>query len=98
MSVRGASRTGSRCKLWLSRVRLRGPGKGLPVAQFLTRELADRGTRQVVDEIQGRGDLVLAELAGQKCLEFVQRERVGAGAQFDKRFGGLAPVVVGDAD
>ena len=41
---------------------------------------------------------MLAELAGEKGLEFFQRERLGAGAQFDEGLRRLAAIVVGDAD
>src|ERR1700682_1502959 len=60
------------------------------IAQFVARKLADRRPRQVIDEIECRGDLVLAELAGEECLELVQREGHGAAAQFDKGLRRLA--------
>jgi len=73
------SHPASRCEL------LRfGGGLGLRVAQFVAREFAHRGARQFVDEFQRRGNLVLAELAGEKRLELVQRESLRAGAQFDE--------------
>ena len=65
-------------RVWLLRWRR------LPVAQFVAREFADRGARQFVDEIERRRNFVLAELAGEERLQFVERERRGAGAQFDK--------------
>ena len=41
---------------------------------------------------------MLAEFAGKKTFQLLQRERLGAGAQFDKCFRRLAPVIVDDAD
>ncbi len=77
---------------------LRGLLRGLLVAQFVAREFADRRARQFVDEIERRRNFVLAELAGEECLELVQRERIGAGAQLDKGLRRLAAVIVGNAD
>src|SRR5450631_4954073 len=71
-------------------VGLRGLLQRELIAQFVARELADRRPRQVVDEIERRGNFVLAELAGEENLEFFQRERNSAVAQFDKCLGRLA--------
>src|SRR5712664_1047708 len=68
------------------------------IAQFVARKLADRRPRQVIDEIECRGNLVLAKLAGEECLELVQREGHGAVAQFDKSLRRLAAVIVRYAD
>src|ERR1700738_2002857 len=84
------SRTASRCELLL--LGLRGLLQGQLIAQFVTRELADRGPRQVVDEIERCGNFVLAELAGEESFEFFQRERNPAVAKFDKCLGRLAAV------
>src|SRR5258708_2632174 len=86
------SRPTSRCELLLFRPRR------LAVAQFVAREFADRGARQLVDEFECCGNFMLAELAGKERLEFVERKSLGAGAQFDKGFGGLPAIVVGNAD
>src|SRR5712692_6780869 len=80
------SRTASRCEMLLLGLRRQ------LIAQFVARKLADRRPRQVIDEIECGGNFVLAELAGEECLEFVQREWHGAVAQFDKSLRRLAAV------
>ncbi len=76
---------------------VRGAVGGL-LSQFMARELADRRARQFIDEFERGRDLVLAELAGEKRFKLIQREGVGAGAQFDESFRRLAAVFVGNSD
>src|SRR5258705_12873348 len=56
--------------------------RGMQVAQFVTREFADRGPRQFIDEIERGGNLALVERGGQKCRQLVQHERILAGRRF----------------
>src|SRR5205814_1470140 len=77
---------------------LRRCRRRLSLAQFVARQLADRGARQFLDELDGRWQLVLAELAGEEGAEFIDGERRRARAQRDEGFGRLAAVIVGNAD
>src|SRR3979411_1716982 len=87
------SRTASRCEMLLL-----GLLRRQLIAQFVARKLADLRPRQVIDEIECGGNLMLAELAGEECPELVQREWHGAVAQFDKGLRRLAAVLVRYAD
>src|ERR1700739_4851181 len=70
----------------------------LLLAQFMTREFSDRGARQLGDELQRGGQLMLAELAREMHAQLVERKRTCAVAQTDKRLGRLAAIIVGDTD
>src|SRR4029077_1227904 len=70
----------------------------LLVVQILLRDLADRGLRQSIADLERLHHFVLAELVLQEFLEFVERKRRGTLLQLDEGFRRLAAVLVSDTD
>src|SRR6476646_335882 len=70
----------------------------LLVVEILFRDLADRGLRQCIADLERLHHFVLAELVLQEYLKLVERERRCTVLELDEGFRRLAAIFVADSD